>query len=78
MTIDTTHILHGFITGGAALLFAVLAWIIRRVFIQRLDEIGSKLEVLTAEVHAMALQTAKDHSEVRERIARIETLTERT
>ena len=73
MVIDTP----GLVTTLATLLSAAIVWGVKRIFVQRLDEIGEKLEELRATVNAMSLQTAKDHSEVRERIARIETLTER-
>lgn len=76
MSIETAWVVQGVIVGLTTVVTAFVGFALRRLFVERMDAFGDKLEALSATVNAMALQSGKDHAEVRERIARIETLTE--
>lgn len=72
MKLETAWAVQVLLVGAATVVTSFVGFALKRLFIQRLDEVGSKLEALNNSVHAMSLQNAKDHASVRERIAMLE------
>ena len=76
MVIDEAKLLWAISGFAGVTVVGIIGFSIRKIFIDRIDVLGVKMEALVEEIHKMALESANDRAKVRERIAHIETILE--
>ena len=68
MIIETVYIINT----GIGVAVAVVGWLLKRTFVDKLDALENKIDALSKTIHEMAMANANDHRDVVERIANIE------